>query len=107
MDAKNGFIVGEARKNYIGIARQIKSVFGNDTAVCSDGFRLGGISVIYRELVSVIKQALSDAASHVAQANESEFYLICSKTFHSVVSVIFQVSYISSHIITKGRSQRI
>jgi hypothetical protein len=30
----------------------------------------------------VIKQALCDPASHVAQANESEFYLVCRKSFH-------------------------
>src|SRR5437588_2887275 len=34
----------------------------------------------------MIKQALCDPASHVTQANKSEFHLICCKTLHLVSS---------------------
>jgi len=37
----------------------------------------------------VIKQAMCDPAPHVTQANESEFCLVRSKTFHGVVSPLF------------------
>jgi len=66
IDGANGFIVGQARKNHIGSARQINNVLSNDTALCCDGFRLGDIHVVYDELVSLIKQTLCDPASHVA-----------------------------------------
>ena len=33
------------------------------------------------ERVYVIEQTLGDSVSHVAQSNESEFYLICPKSF--------------------------
>jgi hypothetical protein len=39
--------------------------------VCTDGFGLGDIDVVDGELVSVIKQALCNPASHVTQANEA------------------------------------
>jgi hypothetical protein len=66
----------------MGSTCQFKNVLRNGSALCSDGFRLSAISIVYFELVSVIKEPLCDATSHVAQANESEFHLICSKTSH-------------------------
>jgi hypothetical protein len=61
----------------------------NGAAPCSDGFRLNEIRIVNTEAVSVIKEALCDAAPHVSQANEPCFYPICRKKFHKV-SVILE-----------------
>jgi hypothetical protein len=77
-------IVGQAGENHIGRASQFSNVFRNDTTVHSHGFRFCEIPIVYGELVSAFQQALCDPASHVTQANESEFHLICTKLFHRV-----------------------
>jgi hypothetical protein len=60
------------------------NVLGNGGAMGCDDLRLGWMPIVYGELVSVIKQALCDPASHVTEANESEFHLICTKLLHRV-----------------------
>ena len=84
IDALNGFIVGQAGEKHISSPRQFKNVLRNDAAMRSNGLRLSDIPVIDLELVASIEQPFCNPASHITQANESEFHLICCKTFHNV-----------------------
>src|SRR5579864_9696378 len=39
----------------------------------------------------MVKQTLGDTASHVAQTNKSEFYLLRGKWFHIISSTLFEL----------------
>jgi hypothetical protein len=82
VNRSNYFIVGQARQNHVGTARQFENILRNHGALCSQWIRLGDVSVVDQELVSRIKQALCDSQAHVAQPDKSKCDAICGKKFH-------------------------
>src|SRR5271166_5973120 len=84
INALHGSVVGKTGKNHICAACQFDDIVHGYSTIWCQSFCPSRILIEYDELVSMGKQTLRDPASHVAQANESEFYVFCSKILHII-----------------------
>src|SRR6266478_3937154 len=76
--------VGNTGKNHICAACKFDDIVHGYSPVWYQSFCLSTIPVEYEEFVSMGKQTLGDPVSHVAQTNQSEFYVLCSKNLHII-----------------------